>query len=170
MRDLTDRLFAVLERKLAVMNALIEKQEALKQFLVEPDWSQFNDVTRPQEGLLRELQQVHQEQNSLLDRMGSRSYVGAKPTLKWLAEQLEPTLRQRLEQLRSVLAEKVAQLRKLSRLSQRLSQAQWDFAKACLAGGSAALSNAQQQSTYTAAGYQGSAMPQQLVAGVYGDA
>lgn len=169
MRDFTERLFAVLEHKLSVLEALIEKQEALKQFLVKPDWQQFADVTRPQEGLLRQLQQAHAEQNQLLDRFSGRTPRRTKPTLRWLAEQLDGGSQDRLDGLRTRLRERVDTLRNLSRLSQRLSQAQWDFAQNCLAAGSPALASAQREVTYTANGYRGSAMPQQLAAGVYGE-
>lgn len=169
MREITERLFAVLERKLGVLDALIEKQEALKQFLVEPNWREFAEVTRPQEGLLQALRETHAQQNALLDHLPRRK-LGAKPTLRALAQLLDAQPQQRLESLRRDLAERVARLRKLSRLSHRLSQAQWEFAQACLAGGNPALASAQRESTYTANGYRGSAMPQQLAAGVYGDA
>lgn len=170
MREFTERLFAVLEHKVSVLQALIDKQEALKQFLVTPDWQMFNEVTRPQEGLLRELQQAHAAQNVLLEQLLARRMTRGKPTLKQLSLYLEPPLCERLEALRVLLREKVETLRKLSRFAQRLAQAQWEFAQACLAKGSEALASAQRQATYSANGYRGSAMPQQLVAGVYGEA
>ena len=150
MKDLYGKLIALLERKREVLAELIEKQQTFKEFLTQPRWSRFPEVTRPQEDLLVNLRQIHSAQDYLLSELSREMKIARPGNLKGLAAHLQEEQRETLLQLIGEISDAVTRLRELSRLSLALNQAEWCFNRDWLGSGGMAPVNS---NVYNAQGY-----------------
>ncbi|CAM2066968.1 Flagellar export chaperone FlgN [Sulfidibacter corallicola] len=135
MQALYLKLVSLLQHKHQVLIELIEKQRDLRAFLVKPDWSRYFEMTRPQEALLTNLQQVMAAQDALLSEMAKRRGVPRFKTLGALAESLGGDWRATLLEHRNKIQAATQELRKYSRQSQMMQQAQWQFIQKWLNAG-----------------------------------
>ena len=127
MQDHLCKLVSLLEHKDLVLQDLIAGQERFKDFLSQPQWSRFNEVTYPQEELLVKLQQLQAAQDYLMSELTRSLKVQKLSTLKALCRLVAPEWRAKLLPLIQTISEDVAQLQELSRLSAALNQAEWRF-------------------------------------------
>jgi len=127
MREHLEKLLALLEHKHDVLGELIDGQSALKRYLINPSWTGFLEMTRPQEALLNRLRQIQSAQDYLLGELAKRLRLRGKITLKGLCPCLDGEWRrpllERIERIRTA----VLRLRELNRLSGVLHQAQVGF-------------------------------------------
>ncbi len=153
MRSHLEKLLALLAHKRAILEELVDRQERLKAFLIKPRWHQFFEHTQPQEVLLQKLRQIQAAQDFLMQELAAAFHVGSLPNLRALLRYIEPdwqrALQDAIEHIRGV----TERLRGLTRLSQALNQAHWQFQQNYLtqAHGSSDLGF-----TYTANGHTAS--------------
>ena len=150
MREFLEKLLALLEHKHEVLGSLIEGQAALKRFLINPNWTEFFEMTRPQEALLNRLRQIQSAQTYLLGELAKRLRLRGRITLKGLCPCLDPEWRRPLLERIEWIRAAVIELRELNRLSGILHQSHVGFMREThlLSAGSGAGGD-----VYTAQGY-----------------
>ena len=157
MDDTLKKLVTLLEHKFRIMEELIEKQEHLKKFLINPDWNAFIDMTKPQEALLTNLRQVQAAQDMLMAQLAQSVGVATLPNLKTLLRFVTKDWKGTINGLIERISDAALKLRELTRLSQVLNQSQWRFVRQWQGQDP----NRVQTNTYNAQGYaqnQGNSM------------
>ncbi len=151
MNALLAKLEALLAHKIQVLTELADRQKALRQFLINPDWYRFFEMTQPQEALLTNLQQVMAAQDALLTEIAKRRGLQRFKSLKALLPYVDAGSRDRISDAVDQIRRITQECRKYSRQSQLLQQAQWKFLEQWAAKGvPGAL---QQPNAYNAQGY-----------------
>jgi len=150
MQDNLGKLVSLLEHKHHHLQELIRRQEQFKEYLTRPEWTRFNEVTRPQEGMLLKLRQIQAAQDYLLGELSRSLNIPKVPNLKSLCAHLEPEWQRVILECIEKVRVAVDRLQELSRLSMALNQAEWRFNRDLLrkSGGPAVATN-----IYNAHGY-----------------
>ncbi len=150
MQDNLSKLVSLLEHKHHLLQELIRCQEQFKTYLAQPEWSRFNEMTRPQEDMLLKLRQIQAAQDYLLGELSRDLNLPKIKNLKSLCAHLEPEWQRVILECIAKVRVAVEKLQELSRLSMALNQAEWRFNRdlARKAGGPAVATN-----VYNAHGY-----------------
>ncbi|CAM2008055.1 flagellar export chaperone FlgN [Acanthopleuribacter pedis] len=127
MNALLAKLEALLVHKIQVLTELAERQKALREFLIKPDWYRFFEMTQPQEALLTNLQQIMAAQDALLTEIAKRRGLQRFKSLKALLPYVDARSRDRISDAIDQIRHITHECRKYSRQSQMLQQAQWKF-------------------------------------------
>lgn len=135
MRSHLEKLMALLTHKRVILEELVERQESFKAFLIRPQWHLFFEYTQPQEALLNKLRQIQAAQDFLVMELANSYEVSHIPNLRSLCRYIEPEWQRAVLDALEHIGEATAKLRKLTRLSQALNQAHWQFMKRYMAEG-----------------------------------
>lgn len=153
MRSHLEKLLALLAHKRAILEELVDRQERLKAFLIKPRWHQFFEYTQPQEALLQKLRQIQAAQDFLMQELAAAFHVVNLPNLRALLAYIEPDWQHALRDAIDHIREITQRLRGLTRLSQALNQAHWQFQQQYMAE---AHDRPDLSCTYTANGHTAS--------------
>lgn len=153
MRNHLEKLLALLSHKRAILEELVECQERFKAFLVRPKWHQFFEYTQPQEVLLQKLRQIQGAQDFLLSELAASYQVATLPNLRTLCRFLDSDWKHAITEAVEGIRESTGKLRGLTRLSQALNQAHWQFLRQYMKEGHG---RPDLGCTYTANGYTSS--------------
>lgn len=153
----TTQLVSLLERKHKLLLDLIDRQEALKAFLVRPRWARYFEMTKPQEDILLQLRRLAQDQNVLVSQIAADLGFSDTPSVVQLAERMDDPARGRILDITISIKQAVAELKGLSQLGHVLVQAQWRFYQECAQA--APQQPAAHNGMYTPQGYSPTGMP-----------
>lgn len=127
MRSHLEKLLALLAHKRAILEELVERQEGLKAFLIRPRWHRFFEFTQPQEALLQKLRQIQAAQDFLMQELACAFHVHKVPNLRSLCRYIEADWQRAILDAVEHIREVTLKLRGLTRLSQALNQAHWQY-------------------------------------------
>jgi len=133
MRTHLDKLLALLTHKRTILDELVERQEAFKQFLVRPSWHRFFEYTQPQEALVQKLRQIQGAQDYLLTRLAAEYRVAHLPNLRTLCRFVDADWKRVIHGEIVEIRRSTERLRSLTRLSQALNQSHWQLIRRYMA-------------------------------------
>jgi len=127
MRILIESLKQNLLDRIELLLDLISGQEQIREFLIRPEWDAYFSLLRPQQDRVAQLRDKVREQRTLTMKLAQTFGLNPRTPMVQLLEVLSPEDRDVLLPLFEASRKEAEKLRSLSKLSERLFEAQNTF-------------------------------------------